>query len=48
MFIFIAEGFGISVDFNSDPEKKTILYDELFATRDRAMTVQRNRNEREH
>ena len=48
MFIFIAEGFGISVDFNSDPEKKTILNDELFATCDRAMTVQRNRNEREH
>lgn len=47
MFVIIAEGFGISVDFNSDPGKKTILNDELFATCNRAMTVQQNRNQRQ-
>ena len=47
MFIIIAEGFGISVDWNSDPEKKTILFDDLFATCNRAMRVQQNRNQRQ-
>lgn len=47
MFIFIAEGFGMSVNFNKEPEDKNILYDELTATCDRAMAVQRNRNKQQ-